>query len=72
MTLPPLFTCEFCGSEVNPRQIGVWRKVSGWAQNRKAGGTNHIALAEDGIGLACDICIQLARRGLVQEHPTLF
>jgi len=57
--LPPLYTCTFCGDPIDPRQVGVWRRVSGWVQNRKAGGANHIALAEPEIGFACNICIDI-------------
>jgi hypothetical protein len=59
--LPPLYTCFFCGDAINPRQAGVWRKVSGWVQNRKQGGVNSISLPEPEIGYACNVCIDIAK-----------
>ena len=69
--LPPLYTCAFCGTGVNPREPGVWRKVSGWVQNRKQGGANSISLPEAEFGYACNICIDIAkskgRGGMAQD-----
>ena len=70
--LPPLYTCQFCGDPINPRQPGVWRRVSGWVQNRKQGGANHIALPEAEIGFACNICIDIKTSKSAPPQDSLF
>jgi hypothetical protein len=59
MPLPPLFTCYFCQTQIDPKAPGVYRQVTGWAKNRKDGGTNSIALPEPGLLYACKICIDV-------------
>lgn len=38
----PRLRCADCGQAVDYRRPGVAREVVGWAQNRSAGGTNHV------------------------------
>lgn len=72
MTLPSLYVCQFCKKEISPNATGVWRKVEGWVQNRKAGGANAVALAEPLPGFACNYCIGLARTGKNNDQGSLF
>lgn len=37
MTLPPLFSCEHCGTALNPNDDDTWSRISVWVKPRKAG-----------------------------------
>lgn len=56
--------CLFCGDPVNPNQPGVYREVSGWEQQRIAGGANKITLAVRGDLYACRTCIDKKKSGI--------
>lgn len=53
--LPPLYACRLCGTEVEPNDPQVYRRVSGWVQNRKPA---HVVLVTGEIGFACWLCVE--------------
>lgn len=70
--LPPLFVCDVCGCAVNPEQVGVWRRVTGWVQNRRSGGANHIALPQPEPGLMCNACMEYRKLRPGADQDSLF
>lgn len=49
--------CFFCGEEVKEER-GLHTRRIGWAEKRKSGGANHIALPSEPMGWAHGGCIQ--------------
>lgn len=60
--------------ELNPNAVGVYRRVTGWARNRKpgTGGTHQLALPGPTTGYACSPCIDLKSRHGFSQSDTLF
>lgn len=55
--------CSVCQKELWPQAVGVWVKVSGWAQNRSEGGTHALRnreIVEPGEWVH-DLCMNDAR-----------
>lgn len=69
----PTTNCEFCLAIISD-EAGVYRKVIGWAQVRKQGGSNSISLASEALGWAHGDCIdQQKKRGSVSwKESSLF
>lgn len=70
--LPPLFSCQECGEEVNPKAQGTWRLVTGWVENRKGGGAHAIALPSPAQGYMCNACMIVARAKPQDQTPSMF
>jgi len=61
--------CHFCGEGVDTTQIGHYRRVVGWTQTRRQGGTNSVTMTSDPTGWAHSWCIDIEkkrRKGLWQ------
>lgn len=73
MPITPTVRCHFCNIELNPHEPGVYRRVTGWARNRKpgTGGTHQLALPGPATGYACSPCIDLHTSRQAQSE-TLF
>lgn len=54
--------CEFCGDKVIPGQVGLYKKITGWAQVRLQGGSNSIAMSSEPLAWAHSACIDDAKR----------
>lgn len=69
-----LVNCEFCQKPVDTKTTGAYRKVIGWAQIRKQGGSNSITMASEALAWAHGSCIeQEKRRGSVSwDQEELF
>lgn len=75
MPATPIVRCQFCNTELNPNAPGVYRRVTGWARNRKpgTGGTHQLALPGPVTGYACSPCIDLKQsRNAISQSETLF
>lgn len=74
MAIPERYrsNCVFCGMELDVRRTGVFQRVSGWAENRGAGGTNTVALPVREALYACKICIGSLRKGRSPMQGELF
>ena len=70
--LPPLFTCEDCGMEINPKERGTWKKVTGWVENSKGGGAHAVALPTAPMGWMCKTCMMLKKLKAPPQTETLF
>ena len=57
-------TCVYCGLPVAPYATGTWREVTGWVQQRKAGGANAVKNQQDTGIYACQDCMELVKRGI--------
>lgn len=57
-----LINCEFCGKPVETKSLGVYRKVIGWAQIRKQGGSNSITMSSEALAWAHGSCIEQEKR----------
>lgn len=55
-------TCEFCREPITDARQS-YRKVTGWEQQRSAGGTNAVRLREPGSEWACRWCIDKQAKG---------
>jgi hypothetical protein len=67
-------TCVYCGTAVDARAIGTWRRVVGWerkadAASRKSG--SDIALREARNEYACNACVSLLKAGLSTRQESL-
>lgn len=63
--------CTYCGSEVRPGTVGSYRKVEGWAEIRRKGGT-HALVDERPTGeAACADCMRARRLGVAAEQRSL-
>ena len=65
--LSPLYACEFCGLEINPKAPNTWTLVTGWIQPRKPAAPKYPSAPH---GFACDMCMQERKYGT--PPPTLF
>lgn len=65
-------TCDFCGKGLDPKAMGNYRKVMGWSQNRKLGGTNAITLPSEALGWAHRGCVEIAKSQRVEGQENLF
>jgi len=59
--------CEFCKKYVDAMAYGTFRFVSGWEENRRAGGTHAISLPQRQDRFAHAHCIDKERRGLTNQ-----
>ncbi len=67
--------CFFCDEIVKVKEVGVYRKVSGWAQVRPQGGINSLALMSVPEAWAHSACIDRQKQvksGRVPQEETLF
>ena len=53
--------CEFCGKDVDPSEVGSWRRVVGWVQNRKGGGTHAVSMPSEPMGWAHKACMEIEK-----------
>jgi hypothetical protein len=63
--------CGFCGNMVETTMPGAYRKTTGWAPLRSAGGANAIRLPEPSDEWAHGYCIDNAVRGIAVGQQTL-
>jgi len=67
--------CFFCREDVKVGEVGVYRKVSGWAQVRPQGGINSLALMSVPEAWAHSACLDRQKQvksGRVPQEETLF
>ena len=65
--------CTFCNEAITkPLDPGVWRKVTGWVQNRKQGGANAVRFPSDALAYAHAICLETERLRGSFDQPELF
>jgi len=67
--------CEFCGKELTPGQVGLYKKITGWAQVRLQGGNNSISMPSEPQAWAHSACIDEAKdktKGRFVQRETLF
>lgn len=62
--------CEGCGEAIDCTALGHAQFVSGWAVNRKGGGTHAIALPERSLRWLCRFCLD-RRRSTGWQQPEL-
>lgn len=67
--LPPLYTCRFCGTGVEPADPQTYRQVSGWVQNRKP--ATVVGVAGE-LGFACALCIGNLKLKVNPDQTALF
>lgn len=48
---------------VNPNAPGVFRRVTGWVENRKSGGANAVSLPGPPTAFCCKPCMDVQRLG---------
>ena len=65
------FVCVMCSNAVDPTDVNVWQRVTGWERKRDAGGTNAIALRTPVQEFMCATCMVAAKRGLVGQEAML-
>lgn len=63
--------CIHCGGGVNPERLGVWREVTGWVQQRDAGGAHGVYDQKPTGKYACETCMALIRRGISVDQGSL-
>lgn len=63
--------CTFCGDPVNPDDMLVLRRVTGWEQKRRQGGTNALIARQPLEQFACPSCGQKLKRGVDPNQPSL-
>lgn len=63
--------CTFCGNEVRPGEFGSYRKVEGWAEIRRKGGTNQLVDQRPTGEVACASCVRERRLGIATEQTSL-
>ena len=62
--------CVRCDREI-ARGATYWAELTGWAQKRTVGGTNHVALREDTGRLMCDPCMHLEKNRINRGQTSL-
>jgi hypothetical protein len=70
-----LDVCKFCAEELNTKELGVYRQVTGWSQIRASGGSNSLTLTSSPHAWAHARCLQdekLRRSGNYVQTETLF
>lgn len=60
--------CVYCGNAIESEARLTYRQMTGWAQNRDAGGVNALALREPLDRYACTPCIDKLKRGIPAEQ----
>lgn len=63
--------CTFCGGEVRPGTVGSFRKVEGWAEIRRKGGTHALVDQRPTGEVACEACMRARRLGVSTEQRSL-
>lgn len=61
--------CFFCGTSVNPHDLGTWKMVQGWVGGPKKDG---LTMRHDAGLYAHDHCIEKQRAGQPADQPDLF
>ena len=65
--------CHFCGMTMNPTSLGVFKRVTGWVENRKSGGAHALSLPGPPTAYACKPCMDVQRMGGERaQHDSLF
>jgi hypothetical protein len=62
--------CSLCNKPVSPSGRLVWQRTIGWARPGKAGGSD-IVMRKGLDEWAHDECIQLERRGLLNQESLI-
>lgn len=55
------FSCDFCGEPVDPTETGVYKRIVGWVQIRKKGGSNAVSLPSEPMGWMHKHCMTVAQ-----------
>lgn len=66
-----MFTCELCRATVDPNEIGTWKQVVGWVQNRNGGGTHSVAEPSRPMAYRHQMCQELRNRGISPGQGSL-
>lgn len=61
--------CALCGNPLNPHDLGVWKKVTGWVGGPKK---DSMRLREDTGEYAHNHCVQKLQEGQAIDQPTMF
>jgi uncharacterized protein YlaI len=64
--------CATCGQAVDVAARSTYQRVSGWIQNRRAGGVNHITLMERSPAWMCRDCVDRIKVGVSVNQGALF
>ena len=67
-----MIVCPYCQQRVDPDKAGVWAKVEGWTQNRKAGGAHSVSYREEQGEYMHAECMTLRRLGIDAGQESLF
>lgn len=58
---------------LNPNGTGVYKRVTGWVENRKSGGANAVSLPGPPTAFCCKPCMDVQRLGGVHaSQDSLF
>jgi hypothetical protein len=60
-------TCEFCGHDVDVRDLGVYQRTSGWVMNRAGGGGHGVSLPEREPRWAHGLCVERKTKGTLAQ-----
>jgi hypothetical protein len=63
------YNCHFCGEKIDPKDPGVFRRVTGWVENKKA--SSPALLQSPATGYACRICVDI-KRSKIGQRESLF
>lgn len=64
--------CASCGEPVDIAARSTFQRVTGWIQNRSAGGANHVTLAERSPAWMCRPCVDRLKVGADVNQGALF
>lgn len=64
--------CSSCGELVSPRDPGLMREVTGWSQQRSAGGQNHVWFRAETGRVMCGGCAYRSRIKGSADQAQLF
>lgn len=60
--------CHFCHGSIDTEEFGTFRRVVGWAEHRRGGGSNAIRLPEWQYDYAHRSCIDIELSGLTNQQ----
>jgi hypothetical protein len=64
--------CSSCGTTIDIQARSTFQLVTGWIQNRSAGGANHIVLPERSPSWMCRPCVDRLKVGADVNQGALF